>query len=64
MGLWHNLESRQGTNVKESTKTIFIDFFLKPVAVGLFVAAVLLLVVPELRPSTEIQTDDPMAASI
>ena len=61
MGLWHNLESRQGTNVKESTKTIFIDFFLKPVAVGLFVAAVLLLVVPELRPSTEIQTDDPMA---
>lgn len=47
--------------MKESKRTLFIDFLIKPVAVGLFVAAVLILVVPELRPSKTAQATDSMA---
>ena len=60
MGLWHNQASVQGTYVKEFKRTLFIDFLIKPVALGLFVAAVLILVVPEFRPSPIAQSTDPM----
>ena len=47
--------------MKESKRTLVIDFLIKPVAVGLFVAAVLILVVPELRPGKTAQATDSMA---
>ena len=47
--------------MKEIRKTrLFVDYLVKPVMLGLFVAAVLIVLVPDFRPTTNSPSDDLM----
>ncbi|MBT7563371.1 MAG: hypothetical protein HN621_01685, partial [Porticoccaceae bacterium] len=47
--------------MKEIKKNrLFVDYLVKPVMLGLFVAAVLIVLVPDFRPTTNSPSDDLM----
>ena len=47
--------------MKEIRKNrLFVDYLVKPVMLGLFVAAVLIVLVPDFRPTTNSPSDDLM----